>query len=54
LNYIETETTGSNKQWENLKHAKETSGKLKQQLRKPWLREKSNNPNGTKKKTQAR
>jgi len=29
LNYTETETTDTNKQWDSLKHAKETSGKLK-------------------------
>jgi hypothetical protein len=49
LNYAETETTDTNKQWENLKHAittaaKETLGRLKQQPRKPWISEKNITP----------
>ena len=45
LNYTVTETTDTNQQWENLKHAttaaKATLGKLKQQPRKPWISEKT-------------
>lgn len=42
LNYTEAETTDTNQQWENLKHAitraaKETLRKLKQKTRKPWI-----------------
>jgi hypothetical protein len=46
LNYTETETTNTNQQWENVKHAittaaKEALGKLKEQPRKAEICEKT-------------
>ena len=55
LNYTETEMTGTNHQWENIKHvitrgAKEILGKLKQRHRKLWVSEKTIAPIGQKRK----
>ena len=46
MNYTETETTDTNQQWENFKHAittgaNETLGILKQQPRIRWISEKT-------------